>query len=141
MKPAHFQLFEMLPCNFYNAHYPHYGEKLWTMFDCRILETIQSLRDLYGKMVVNTWHYGGRHEFRGWRPSDCIVGVTISQHKFGRAVDLVPIETSTNHVRHEIIADTHPYAFRHITAIEDRMPWLHIDCRSHNKLRDGILVI
>ena len=38
-KPEGFELYELLPKDFYEQYYPQYGEKLWLMFDQRMLWT------------------------------------------------------------------------------------------------------
>lgn len=139
MIPEFFELYELLPQAFYETHYPVFGDRLWNMFDHRILETADNLRRLYGPMRVNTWRWGGEHQWRGWRPSDCDVGAILSQHKYGRALDLEPVSEGVNQIRMEILEDLHPYCFRFITAVEEAVPWLHIDCRNHHKERFGIL--
>ncbi|MBC2741600.1 MAG: peptidase M15 [Desulfosarcina sp.] len=136
-----FILQEVLPEIYFNSLYKKYGDRLWQMFDRRMIETVDNLRDIYGKMLANTWVWGGRHRYRGWRPWECLIGAKLSQHKFGRAVDLVPVDAGVNEIRRDILADAHPYQFRFITAIESDVPWLHIDCRNHDKAQFGILEI
>lgn len=141
MKPKWFKLEELLPKSFYRKWYPIYRDKLWLLFDDRVLDTQDALRDIYGKMVCNTWLWGGNHQYRGWRPWNCRVGAKLSQHKSGRANDSVFIDVDTSQVRQDIINDIHPYAFRHITAVEISVPWLHFDCRDHDKGLLGVLQI
>ena len=39
-------------------------------------------------IVINNWHYvKGGHQFRGFRPPDCTVGASLSQHRFCNAFD------------------------------------------------------
>ena len=92
---------------------------------------------------MNTWMWGGTNKFRGWRPWDCETGATLSQHKFGRACDMVFLDLvdGVNWVRDSILTDTDDPIFKYITCVETGVPWLHIDFRNWNKEQDGILVI
>ena len=111
----------------------------WLLFDERILITADKLRDRYGAMVCNTWHCGGHHSFRGFRTWATKVGDYNSQHKLGRALDLIPIHVEAEEIREEIIANPDKGEFKYITAIETDVPWLHIDCRNYSKVRNGLL--
>ncbi|KKM14746.1 hypothetical protein LCGC14_1702990, partial [marine sediment metagenome] len=66
------------------------------------LYTADQIREHYGKMAANTWWWGGAHQYRGFRPFDCIIGAYLSQHKFGRGLDLVPAECSAKEIREDI---------------------------------------
>lgn len=112
----------------------------WFLFDNRILWTADQLRKRYGKLICNTWSWNGMHTFRGFRPWACQVGSRNSQHKLGRALDLIPIEVDVDEIRNEIIANPNREEFKYITAIESDVSWLHIDCRNYNKARNGLLV-
>jgi len=36
---------------------------------------------------VNDWQWGGSRQYSGFRPPDCTVGASLSQHRFGAAFD------------------------------------------------------
>jgi len=143
MKPKYFQIYELLPQGFYERHCSLTSEEqLFLMFDSRILESADNLRERYGPMVCNDYRWGGDNHLRGWRPTECLIGAELSQHKYGRALDLVPTCESVDKIRQDIIDDKHGYDFRFITAVEMEVSsWLHIDCRNWNKLRNGVLEI
>jgi hypothetical protein len=142
-KPKHFQIYELLPKAFLEANAGQ-GDLLWLMFDRRVLWTADRLRERYGPMIANTWYWPdkwdlwGRHEFRGWRPMDCRVGALLSQHKFGRALDLVPLETDAYRIREEIVTERDNPVFQYVTCLEDNIPWLHFDTRNWTS---GILIV
>lgn len=140
-KPNNFELHEVLPREFYNRWYPIRDERLWTMFDDRLLRSAQAIRERYGKMVVNTWHNGGVHQYRGWRPRFCEIGAEFSDHKGGRALDLVPVEESAEKIRADILADPFHPDFAFITVLEMNIKWLHIATRNWDKVKNGILKI
>jgi hypothetical protein len=136
--PKYLKLYEVLPRDTYysleaSGKLDTWG---WRLFDPRILWTADRLRTLYGKMLCNTWFWEGQHQFRGWRPGDARVGATYSQHKFGRALDLV-FDISVYDIRRDIKANKWPVMFQYITCIEDGVGWLHIDCRNY----DGLLIV
>ena len=85
-------------------------------------------------MVANTWWWGGKNHDRGFRLPGCRVGTDRSQHRFGRALDLVPTEYNVDDIRNDIKAGED---FGGITCIEDGVSWLHIDCRNYK----GLLIV
>ena len=141
MKASWFQLYELFSRMVYESIYPIEGERMWRLLDSRYVETIDAIRRRYGKMVANTWWWGGSHQYRGFRPIDCEVGSPLSQHKLFRAIDLVPVSESVDKIRSDIIHDRYPSDFRWITAVELDVPWLHIDGRQWDKQRNGVLRI
>ena len=131
-KPKDFTLDELLP--------PEWMDKgpedhLWGIFDFSILRAAQVLRDRFGPIFINNWAVGGPLKYCGFRPEDCGVGSILSQHKFGRALDLHPTRISADEMRHEIKSRRGTYS--EITCIEEGVSWVHIDCRNY----DGLLII
>lgn len=100
-------------------------EKFFNLFDDRALRTLQQLRDHFGPAVVNNWAAGGKNQYRGWRPFNCEVGATLSQHKFGRAFDVNFSGTTAEDARRYILAN--PEKFPFIRRIERDVSWLHFD--------------
>lgn len=127
-----FKIYELVP-KMYHETYPE--NKLWLLFDNRVLLTLDLLREQYGKVVVNDWYFGGEFQLRGFRPADTTVGVQFSQHKFGRAFDCKFIDTPVGVVRQDCI-DKRYECFKYITAIETGIPWFHFDTRNN----DGKLI-
>jgi hypothetical protein len=134
--PKYFKIEEILPQDLCDPQ----DANQWFMFDNRILMTADKLRERYGQMICNTWSWNGDHQYRGFRGLACSVGSTLSQHKFGRALDLIPTEVTVDEVRNEIIANPFKEEFKFITAIESGVHWLHIDCRNYDKARNGLLI-
>ena len=130
--PKWFEPYELVPKETYKEL-----EKLdklyqvWWLFDPRILQVIDLIRKRYGKMVVNTWWWEGKHHYRGFRPAGVRVGSKRSQHRFGRAVDLIPVEVSVEEIRSDIKGGED---FHWITCIEEDVSWLHVDCRNYRGL-------
>lgn len=136
--PKHFKAYELLPKDFYESHTIK-GDQLWWMFDSRILITGDALRERYGKILMNTWFWGGAHQYRGWRPFDCEIGAELSQHKFGRACDWEFVDVTAEEVRQDI--KKHPGQFPYVTCIEEGVSWLHGDCRNWDRNKHGILYV
>ena len=134
-KPKYFKLYEVFPKDFYLKYYPVYKERLWLLMDVRILKTYDQLRNRFGKIVMNDYHWGGRNHYRGWRPFDCPIGAELSQHKWGRGGDGIFMETPIRKVRSAVLKGE----FKYVTAVERDVPWLHIDCR--NECNTNVLLI
>lgn len=134
--PEYFTLNELVPSYIFELVRP---SVLWNIFDDRILITADRLRKRYGKLLANTWAWNGRHQHRGYRPQACSIGSVYSQHRFGRALDLEPIDVTAEEIRQDMLKEPADMEFEYITAIELGVPWLHIDCRSHFKAVHGML--
>ena len=135
-EPDYFTLRELVPEAIYGNVRLYI---LWNVFDHRILVTADRLRKRYGKLLANTWPWGGGSQYRGYRPQGCSVGSVYSQHRFGRALDLVPLNVTAEEIRQDILNWSERLEFEYITAIELGTAWLHIDCRSHLKAVHGVL--
>jgi hypothetical protein len=137
-RPTYFALHELVP----RAELDRYGERLWNVYDDRILRAADKLRDKFGPMVVNDWFYGGTNQYRGFRPAGCDVGAKLSQHRYGRALDLIPMRAPAETIRQAIIEDLEMVRDDDgtflVTAMEADVSWLHIDCRNHDVARYGI---
>lgn len=114
---------------------------IFQLFDNRLLLTIDYLRTRYGKMVINNWSTGGNLNDCGFRDSNSKTGTIFSQHRYGRAIDLHPTETTVDLIRSDIINKKYPDTFKYITCIEMDVSWLHIDCRNHSVLNNDIKLI
>ena len=141
-KPNFFALHELVPKEVYKE-YERVNKlyRLWYVFDPRMLFTIDRLRERYGKMIMNNWFWGGNHQYRGWRDSEVKIGASLSQHKFGRAADLVSVEHTAEEIRNDILADPFHDDFKYITCIELAVLWLHFDIRNFDKEKYGVLVV
>lgn len=122
-KPKNFKLQELVPPEIYDK----WGDKAWKFLDTRLLRSIQKLRSHFGPATINNWHIFGDRYYSGLRPFDCTVGAEMSQHKFGRAADMIFRDYNAENVRQGIREFEELFPF--ITFIEDDVSWLHIDCR------------
>jgi len=140
-RPENFQLYELYPKDIFEKGMsePNGEQKLWQMWDDRILYTIQHLRNRFGSMVCNTWYWGGNSQYRGWRPFDCPEGEKFSIHKAWKAVDLISKNFTATDIRSQILADPFHEDFKYITCVEMNVSWLHVDTRNRDKKNYGIL--
>lgn len=101
------------------------------LLDPKLVHAVQFIRDYFGKIVIINNHYhGGSLENRGFRPCNSTVGGKFSQHRFGRAADLTVKGYDAEELR-QVIKDNQPlFSDNHINAVENKVNWLHIDCRN-----------
>lgn len=122
--PQYFELHELLPPSAYNA----LGDTGWELLDPLLLESLDAVRKMFGKMKVNDYEFGGKRQWSGLRTVESPYYRPYSQHSFGRAADLIPLEADVRDVRQFIVDNT--YKFPLITGIELNVSWLHIDVRN-----------
>ena len=130
-KCAHFAIHELVPEGVYKAR----GELAWSLMDERVLKTIDRLRERYGPMTINNYKWGGSRSWSGLRTPDSPYFSQYSQHTFGRAIDCLFADISAEDVRKDINANPNHPDFELITAIEEGVSWLHIDCRNTDRLQ------
>ena len=130
-EPKHFRIEELVSPVVDNE----YGESAIMLFDDRILRSADAIRDYFGKPVtINNWASGGNRRYSGYRSDGDIASMRrlgthcakMSQHRFGRALDLIVGDIPAEEVRSAIIADR--ALFPGITRMEGGVDWVHIDC-------------
>ena len=126
-KPRYFQLEEFVPKSLFELE-DH--EKLWLCMDGRVLWTGDKLRMRYGPMIANNWHSGGPFQNRGFRAWELNLGARLSQHRYGRALDLDPEKVTAEEIRQDILKHPDLDEFRYIRCIEEGTNWLHFDVRN-----------
>ena len=129
---ADFYLDEFLPKDIYER----FRENGIWFIDRRLIDVAQFLRNHFNKpIVINNWVHEGVYEYSGFRPPDSLVGAKLSQHKFGRAMDLHFAGLDPEEVRKEI-KNNESYFFQGgVRAVElDTPTWTHIDIRESKKI-------
>lgn len=131
-KPKWFELYELMPPELYTYDMmisEAARERAFaTYFDRKLLETIDVVREIIGlPLICNTWFQDGNRKNCGFRSKTCSVGAEDSQHKLGKAVDLICHKMSAEEMRQKIKENEHllPYPIR----IEAGVNWLHIDVK------------
>jgi len=133
-RPKWYSLEELFPKDIITK----YGTKAWEFLDERLLWTADKIREKFNKpCIVNTWYFGGKSFYRGYRPPECKIGAANSAHKHGRALDLIVVGISAKQIRNEIRRNQGCHSFRFIRRIEKNVDWLHFDLS--NTLNDKIL--
>jgi hypothetical protein len=132
-KPKYFKIQELVDPDTLTRYGEDYCWK--TFFDKRLLIQIDLLREYFGKPItINNWNEGGEFKYRGFRQSNCTVGATNSQHRFGRAVDFDVQGLTADEVRKEICKFKYLPSFKFISRMEDLVTWVHIDCANTTEL-------
>jgi hypothetical protein len=136
--PKYFKAVELIDRHTY-GHYSNVRGKsdnwmLGIMFDERLLRLIDNIREQFGPMTINDWSWGGVYHFSGWRSPGCDTGAKLSQHRFGRAVDMKPINgtISAKEIRADIINWQHLPEWKDIGGFEMDKSWLHVDVRARD---------
>lgn len=127
-KCNHFRIEELVPQDTFEE-FRDDQNSLWWIFDQRVLYVIDRLRDDYGVMNCNDWLWGGKYNYRGFRPMEYKYGANLSQHRFGRAMDLVPKSVHPDDIRKDILNYEREY-MRDIRGLEMDISWLHVDVRN-----------
>ncbi len=133
--PKHFATRELVPPQVYNVR----GEKSLQLLDDRALITIDQLREDYGPAVINNWSfwkpnkwYGDIRKWSGLRIKGCPYGSQFSQHRYGRAFDMLFKNATAEDVRSGILANPENYPY--ITSLELGVSWLHFDTRNCDRI-------
>lgn len=115
--------------------YETWGNKSIWFIDPRIILFAQWLKTTTGSVVtINDWCFGGKYQYSGFRPPDCRTGAKLSDHRFGRAIDVKVKGWDPEDIR-QLIRDNWPYLFQHfgVTTIElDTATWTHVGFRFTN---------
>jgi hypothetical protein len=129
--PQHFGIKELVPEYVYDEYKSRGDNFLFqVVFDERLLRLIDEVREIFGPMTICDWSWGGQSNYRGFRPRYCDVGAVLSQHRFGRAVDMIPKDTSPGHMRKKIIDDQNSDRWKVVGGLEMDITWFHIDVRA-----------
>lgn len=129
-KPKHFRVEELVPKHIYQKR----GDKALELIDDRVLITIDKLRELLGKPItINNWVWGGDRNWSGLRTAGFYKSLqayedSLSQHKYGRAVDMLVKDMNAADVRKFIYENKHEFPY--VTFVEVDISWVHIDCRN-----------
>ncbi len=126
----HFFLDEVIPPEIYSVRKAASIE----LMDSRILTGLQKLRTYAGvPFTVNNWATGGPRHESGLRLANTRTGAKWSQHKYGRAIDIVPRGMTVRQLFNILKAHEDEFVSNGwITTVENvdaTLTWLHVDCR------------
>ena len=107
------------------------GDRSIELVDSRIITLAQFFHDYFGVGVtINNWSTGGQYKESGTRSFLSKTGAVLSQHKYGRAIDMKLTGMDPEDVRREIRIKWPLFKAKGLTTIEKDTPtWVHADCR------------
>tara|TARA_Y100000310_G_scaffold89874_1_gene86978 strand:- start:264 stop:689 length:426 start_codon:yes stop_codon:yes gene_type:complete len=119
--------------------YKRFGASSIWFIDRKIINLAQFIRERLGKpCTVNNWHSGGSRNYAGFDPpGGWRKATSLSQHRFGRAMDLKVKGVTADEVREELENNYSIYKRFGLGAIEDGAfapTWCHIDVRESEEL-------
>ena len=129
MLSKNFILQELVPPEIYHQ----FGEKAWQFLDPRLVSLADYVREFFNKpMTINNWDSGGTMTLRGFRPPATAIGGNLSQHKFGRAIDININDMSAQAVYKAIIDNKADFMAHNLSTVENinaTPTWCHLDIR------------
>ena len=121
----------------YPEIHQRFGDSAIWFIDMRIVNVAQYLRTSLKKSItINNWHTGGQYKESGLRSMITETGGGLSQHKFGRALDLKVEGLTPYEVADFIKKNWQILSSIGLTTIENpdfTKSWNHIDCRYTGK--------
>jgi hypothetical protein len=146
-KLKHFAISELVDRPTFEKYLGRYGSAAndWiqgNILDERLMRLIDVLWEDFNtnlpgwSMTINNWMWGGPREYSGWRSPDCELGASMSQHRFGRAVDIIPSGLSAEGIRSHLVCNQNITRYQDIGGLELSVSWLHIDVRARRNRRE-----
>lgn len=130
---TNFKLIEFIDPHTYNK----YGDSSVWFIDPQIIQVAQFIRTRFNRAITIN---GGGYKYSGFRPPQCKIGAKLSQHRFGRAID-IKIDNMPE-IYTDIVTNPELYIKVGLTTVENieaTPTWLHLDCRWTNE--DKIRVV
>lgn len=125
-KPRSFRIEELVP----KAVFDKRGEKAWELINPELSVSVQAIKDYTNcRVTINDYLWGGIRNNQCFRTADFYDGFSLSQHLRGDAADPLIEGMSPEESRELIIYMKKNGKLDYVTAMEDEVNWLHIDCR------------
>lgn len=109
------------------------GQNCIELLDPVLISLADFVRDFFkASVTINNWNTGGALTLRGFRPPDSPTGGFLSQHKFGRAIDINIDGHTPQQVYDTILANEKQFMNAGLTTMEDvkmTPTWNHLDIR------------
>lgn len=130
-----FEIRELIPPDIYDKSIE---DELWCLIDDNLKEVLDFIREHIVKapLTCNNWHLGGSRVASGYRDRNCPVGAKYSQHKEGRAADLICSKYTAEQMRQMILASQ--CDLPHYIRMEDGVDWLHVDTKPRDYKGDKV---
>ena len=128
-----------------------YGQKSMWFVDPRIITLAQFTRDTFGKpLTINDWWDDEPNEtvlpnerrYSGFREPSCTIGGKLSQHRYGRAIDIKITGLTPQEIYAHVLANKKLFMDAGLTTLEDirdTPTWNHLDLR-YTGLNDILIV-
>lgn len=115
------------------AVFDRFATNSWWFIDERVVRICAELRkDFSAPVIINNWNAKGARQYSGYRPVRCTIGADNSQHRHGRAADLIVNGKHADEVRQWIMQNKKRYMGLGLTTLEDAAyapTWVHLDVR------------
>lgn len=132
----YFDLHEVVPRSILDR----WGSRAKEFLSPTLPDGIDFIREFFDTpMLINNWYWGGDLQYRGLRPFNSSVGASMSQHKFGRAVDFNLTGYTPDEIRAIIIENKDKFLAKGWTTLESGVyapTWVHIDMRNNDSSTD-----
>lgn len=127
---TNFQLTEFID----KKTFQKWGDASIWFIDPRIIQVAQFIRERHGVPVtINNWSSGGQYQYSGFDPPGGYRKATsLSQHRFGRAIDLKFSGITIEEAYKDIMDSQDLYMKVGLTTVENIIytpTWLHCDIR------------
>ena len=123
--------------------YRDFGAQSIWFIDKRIIMIAQTLRELANSpIIINNWLIGGGFKNSGFRRPSARIGAYLSQHKFGRAIDVKVKGKTPEEVLVVINQNWNTFKSLGLSTVEDisfTTTWNHLDIRQTN-MEDLLIV-
>ena len=134
----HFMLGEFVNPDYIN--HPHIGTRCLDWLNCRLIPTVQLIRDHVGALVINDWLWGGKFVDSGLRVFNDNKYAGLSSHKGGNCVDLKPRDMSCEELYYHILNNQHLYPYiSRIESIEHTPTWVHVEVSTSIRIGDVVI--
>jgi hypothetical protein len=134
-----FKLDEFIHPDIYNI----YKSQSIKFIDVRLITIAQEIREDLGlPLTINTWYNGGGFKNSGLRKFDSTTGAKMSQHKFGRAIDLKCSKCDALKIAEVILNNKEKYLKLGVGRLENpaiTKTWLHVDLASYHNNGDIVV--
>lgn len=112
--------------------YEKLGEYAFKLFEEKALQSLDKLRDDYGKALkINDWSSGGKYSESGLRDIHTSTGASRSAHKFGYAFDLKHYDGSNIKPLQDFIKKVGAsYGIKRVEAFSHTPSWVHVEFTS-----------
>lgn len=146
--PKQFAVKELVP----KTAIKRFGDNAIYLIDPLVLLSLQQLRNKFGRMVIlNDYRQQSSLRTASYYGSDSAYANSYSMHKYGKALDIIPLDTPLDDI-HDFMAKNPDYfPFIHFVEVGmlkngKKISWLHIDTRNQPGMtfwseRDGTLAV